>query len=354
MVNFLETLGSSFATARSPIQLLGNLLAGGSQEDLARGRQQQSLQDIGRVLGGADIPEFLLEEQGPAGVRQGITRQLFGLGTPEAAQIALERGQLPSATTNIGKLLQARDRLPEGSQDRALVESAIAKATAPAGPLVQMAPGETAFEKERGKAASKTLDQIQESAGQADQILFSTGIITQALQEGARTGPLAGGAAFLVELGQQAGVDIDPTILAETASLRDIQRESNKLTSQVIATAKGNLSNKELDFYTSQTAGIGKSPEANRRAAAANNAVAIRMKQVEEVATNLTEQGRGREINKELARFRRENPLRDIFKVELEKIQLPTEVPALDTFTAPARGIPTRGAPRRIRIDAQG
>ena len=89
--------------------------------DSAKEKQAANLQDIGNVLSGQATPAFARAEFTPEQLQQNQIKQLFGLGTPEAAQIGAEFIETPEDKLRKEKLraeINLANTRAKGSGDR--------------------------------------------------------------------------------------------------------------------------------------------------------------------------------------------------------------------------------------------
>ena len=180
---------------------------------------RESVQNMLRAGGAAARAGEQLRQTLPTTPAEVETARAFGFQqTPEGYSAMKGAGRAEAQGPEIVQLMRARDALPAGSPDRALVQARIDRLNAPPAPLatVQMPAQEKAFESTLGSEQAKKLMADKAVAEDAVSIIDTVNTGRQLLKSGMITGF---GAEFATNFGSalnQLGINFAEDLVANT------------------------------------------------------------------------------------------------------------------------------------------
>ena len=150
-----------------------------------------------------------------------------------------------------------------------------------------------AFATQKAASDIKKIDAAGEGVQTADSLTATSGQARQLLDEGVPTGTFAG---TRMNIGRAIGNDVTSTLTGgfipnrkTVAKMERFEQLTNEAVLGDVSKLKGPLSDRDIMFLKDTQAGIGKTPEGNKRALAAREWAATRLKAYESAMQSWTQ-----------------------------------------------------------------
>lgn len=150
-----------------------------------------------------------------------------------------------------------------------------------------------AFAKQRAASDIKKIDLAGEGVQTSDTLSSTSGQARQLLNEGVPTGTLAG---TRMAVGRAIGSDVTSKLTGgfipnrkTVSKMERFEQLTNEAVLGDVSKLKGPLSDRDIQFLKDTQAGIGKTPEGNKRALAAREWAATRLKAYESAMQSWTQ-----------------------------------------------------------------
>lgn len=230
---------------------------------------RQHLAQIGDVMGGEQIPQFLRpgqtsESYTPQQFETAKTQQLYHLGTPEASSFLAARQKQFEPQSPAGKI---QADVAAGRLTPEMGAKLLEKESTHAGPLVKVDTGTTegSFSKARGESINKFVDTVRNTSDMAVNALPALDQIENILNKGIVIG---GADDTKIALGGVVrALGGDPTKIEKLKDVNDLETVNGLTQNLVIPLAKQlgyNPTDTDAKRIQASTAGLGKGEAANR------------------------------------------------------------------------------------------